>query len=228
MSRPDRDYYRVLRMFSFPHTNYADRRGSSLIVAAIASLKNATAEFVGRYAATQRSEGTAFFNEIRAHKWIAARALLTGWGLWILSLVWFFPFVSRYFFIYKVPKPYPVTSPFASPDFFGSGVGVSFSLSDPIASAASVMWMPIAAPRGVSEHGLADASTFMFGIVLPFMVTAVCGLVVALPLCSCFGYGNSARRIASLIFQARKPQGPLIRLGKAVHQPSHPLGRNTA
>jgi len=33
------------------------------------------------------------FREIRSHKWIAARALLTGWGLWILSLVWFFPFV---------------------------------------------------------------------------------------------------------------------------------------
>ena len=149
-------------------------------VVSIGSLKNAiTDEFVGRYGATQGNEGMTFFSEIRAHKWIAARALMTGWGLWILSLVWFFPFISRYFFIYKVPKPYPVTSPFASPDFFGRGLGVSFSLSEPIASAASVMWMPIAAPRGINEDGLASANTFMFGIVLPFIVAAVCGWVVA-------------------------------------------------
>ena len=126
-----------------------------------------------------KRKGMTVFREIRSHKWTAARALLTGWGLWILSLVWFFPFVSGYFFNFKVPKPYPVTSPFASPDFFGRGLGVSFSLSDPIASAASVMWMPIAAPRGINEDGLANANTFMFGIVLPFIVAAVCGWVVA-------------------------------------------------
>ena len=67
-------------------------------------------------------------------------ALLTGWSLWILSLVWFFPFVSHYFFAFKFPKPYPVTRPFASPDFFAKGLGIAFSLSDPIGSASSVMW----------------------------------------------------------------------------------------
>jgi len=118
------------------------------------------------------------FREIRSHKWIAARALLTGWVLWILSLVWFFPFVSRYLFNFKVPKPYPVTSPFASPDFFARGLGVAFSLRDPIGSASSVMWMPIAAPRGINQRGLADVGTFMFGIVLPFIVAVVCGWVV--------------------------------------------------
>jgi len=118
------------------------------------------------------------FREIRSHKWIAARALLTGWVLWILSLVWFFPFVSRYLFNFKVPKPYPVTSPFASPDFFSRGLGVAFSLSDPIGSASSVMWMPIGAPRGINQRGLADVGTFMFGIVLPFIVAVVCGWVV--------------------------------------------------
>jgi hypothetical protein len=120
-----------------------------------------------------------FFREICAHKWTAARVLLTGWGLWILSLVWFFPFVSRYLFVYKTPKPFQVTSPFQSPDFFVRGVGVSFSLSDPINSAASVIWMPIAAPRGIYEGGLTDVRNFMFGIVLPFIVAAVCGWVVA-------------------------------------------------
>src|SRR5438093_180490 len=38
------------------------------------------------------------FREIRTHKRIAARALLTGWTVWILSLMWFFPFISPYFF----------------------------------------------------------------------------------------------------------------------------------
>src|SRR4030095_5041486 len=113
-------------------------------------------------------------NEIRRHKWIAARALLTGWALWIVSLVWLFPFISNYLFIYKVPKPYPV-GPLASPDFFGRGLGVSFSMSDPISSAASVLWMPIAAPRQITEHGLADSNAPIFGIVLPFIVAAVCG-----------------------------------------------------
>src|SRR5215510_9979174 len=94
----------------------------------------------------QRRERMTFFTEIRAHKWIAARALLTGWALWILSLMWFFPFVSRYFFVYKTPKPFVVTSPYASPDFFVRGVGVSFSLSEPISSTASLIWMPIGAP----------------------------------------------------------------------------------
>jgi hypothetical protein len=118
-------------------------------------------------------------SEVRKHKWIAARALLTGWALWIISLVWLFPYVSNYLFVYKVPKPYPV-GPLASPDFFGRGLGVSFSLSDPVSSAASVLWMPIAAPRQISEHGLADPNTFIFGLVLPFIVAAVCGGIVAL------------------------------------------------
>jgi hypothetical protein len=120
-----------------------------------------------------------FFSEIRANKWIAARALLTGWALWLISLAWLFPFVSHYLFVYKVPKPYAV-GPFESPDFFGRGINVSFSLSDPISSAASVLWMPIAAPRGITEHGLADTNTLIFGIVLPLLVAAVCGWVVAL------------------------------------------------
>ena len=125
-----------------------------------------------------KRKGMTVFREIRSHKWTAARALLTGWGLWILSLVWFFPFVSGYFFNFKVPKPYPVTSPFASPDFFARGLGVAFSLSDPIGSASSVMWMPIGAPRGINQRGLADVGTFIFGIVLPFIVAIICGWVV--------------------------------------------------
>src|SRR5262245_19570809 len=127
----------------------------------------------------QRRERMTFFTEIRAHKWIAARPLLTGWTLWILSLMWFFPFVSLYFLVYTTHKPLEVTSPFASPDFFVRGVGVSFSLSEPISSIASLIWMPIAAPRGIDQRGLTDVRNFTFGILLPFIVAAVCGWVVA-------------------------------------------------
>jgi hypothetical protein len=135
-----------------------------------------------------------FIQEVRKHRWIAARAVFTGWVLWIISLVWLFPFASNYLFIYKVPKPYAV-GPLASPDFFGRGLGVSFSLSDPISSAASVLWMPIAAPRQISEHGLADPNTFIFGLVLPFIVAAVCGWVVA-------RFHHEYRRMAVFAFAA--------------------------
>src|SRR5262245_64937407 len=116
----------------------------------------------------QRRERMTFFTETRAHKWIAARALLTGWTLWILSLMWFFPFVSRYFFVYTTPKPFEVTSPYASPNYFVRNVDVSFSLSEPISSTASLIWMPIAAPIGIDQRRLADVRNFTFGILLPF------------------------------------------------------------
>jgi hypothetical protein len=93
--------------------------------------------------------------------------------------MWFFPFVSGYFFVYKTPKPFEVTSPYASPNFFARGVGVSFSLSEPISSTASLIWMPIAAPMGIDQRGLADIRNFTFGILLPFIVAAVCGWLVA-------------------------------------------------
>src|SRR5262245_49342566 len=131
--------------------------------------------------------------EIRAHKWIALRALLTGWVLWIFSLVWFFPFASSYFFDFEVPKPYPVNRPFASPDFHARGLGVAFSLSDPIGSASSVMWMPIAAPIGINQRGLWDFATLLFGIVMPFIVAAVCGWIVA-------RLHRSQKRAAVLLF----------------------------
>jgi hypothetical protein len=38
------------------------------------------------------------FKEIRGHKWIAARALLTGWGIWVLCGVSILRIVSPFFF----------------------------------------------------------------------------------------------------------------------------------
>ena len=39
----------------------------------------------------------SFFKEIQGHKWIAARALLTGWGMWfICGKTIMIPFVGRF------------------------------------------------------------------------------------------------------------------------------------
>jgi hypothetical protein len=40
----------------------------------------------------------SFLREIRGHKWIAARALLTGWAIWILCSKSIFPLASPFFF----------------------------------------------------------------------------------------------------------------------------------
>src|SRR5580704_6183206 len=40
----------------------------------------------------------SLFREIRAHKLIAARALMTGWGIWILCLLSIFPLLARLYF----------------------------------------------------------------------------------------------------------------------------------
>jgi hypothetical protein len=122
----------------------------------------------------------SFFREVRAHKWTAARALLTGWGVWILSLVWFFPFVEPYFFgILEVPKPYPVSQPVQSPNFSVNHFGASFSIDHLISSVSSLLWMPVGSRIGSTPRGLRDVPTFLFGIVLPLIVAAVCGWLVA-------------------------------------------------
>src|SRR5213075_1215944 len=61
------------------------------------------------------------FREIRAHKQVAARGLLTGWGLWIVSLLWLFPFVMPYFF-----------------ELHGNTISAEFSLTHPVASVGSI------------------------------------------------------------------------------------------
>jgi hypothetical protein len=108
---------------------------------------------------TMKAIPVSFFREIRAHRRIAARALLTGWGLWIFSLLWFFPFVSPY--------------------FFGNGVSAAFSTGSLIGSTASVMWMPVGAPMSINQGALRDVWPFVFGIVLPLIVAAICGWLVA-------------------------------------------------
>jgi hypothetical protein len=117
------------------------------------------------------------FREIRAHKGIAASALLIGWGVWILSLMWFFPFVSQYFLPTRMfPKPYPV-GPFESPNFVAKGVGVAINLSDPIGSAWSLLIMPVGTLFDMA--GLGALYRFGFSVALPLVVAAICGWLVA-------------------------------------------------
>jgi len=119
------------------------------------------------------------FREVRAHKSMAGRALLTGWALWFFSLLWFFPFVSPWFFQPRmIPKPPHAFIPFESWEFVATGVGAAFSFEDPIGSTASILWMPVGAHMSLKGSPLSDLSGFAFGVVLPLVVAAVCGALV--------------------------------------------------
>ena len=96
----------------------------------------------------------SFFKEIWGHKWIAARALLIGWALWILYITT----------ILRLLTPY----------FIGSGFGVAITLSDPIDTIFTIL----SAPIGV-QAGLNRPFSFVFGVLLPFVVWALCGWIVA-------------------------------------------------
>jgi len=90
----------------------------------------------------------SFFREIRAHKVTAAKALLTGWVLWILGGMLIFPVA-----------------------FYGTNVGFEFEPSHPIGSLWSFMWMPVLGP--VSSYW-----SFPLAVALPLIVGLVCGWLV--------------------------------------------------
>jgi hypothetical protein len=94
-----------------------------------------------------------FFEEIRGHKWIAARALLIGWGMWILFVTLIFPYLT--------------------PFFLGSNLGVSIEPRDPIGTA----WTVLSAPVGVQTN--IERPSIVFGFVLPLIVWGMCGWLVA-------------------------------------------------
>jgi hypothetical protein len=98
----------------------------------------------------------SLFKEVRGHKTTAARALLTGWGLWTLYVTWVFPKLTPY--------------------FFGgdAGIGVRIVPSD----LAGTTWTVMTAPVGLAA-GFNLPFSFAFAFGLPFMVWAVCGWLVA-------------------------------------------------
>jgi len=94
----------------------------------------------------------SLFNEIRGHKQIAARALLTGWSMWILGGMLIFPLA-----------------------FFGTNVGYDFEPRHPIGTAWSFMWMPVLGQVGLVR----PFYTFVLAFALPFIVGVMCGWLVA-------------------------------------------------
>lgn len=132
----------------------------------------------GVVSACEGEGGASIFKEALTSKRRAVTTLLTGWGVWIISLVWLFPFVSGRIFVYTSPKPFPVTLPQQSPDFFGRGFQVSLSMSYPVGSIRSLLWMPINGPISINQSGL-HLKPFVFGIVPPMVVMGICGWLVA-------------------------------------------------
>jgi len=104
----------------------------------------------------------SLLREVRANKGIAARALFTGWALWVFSLMWFFPFVMPHFF-----------------DLHGDGIGVAITPSEPILSAWSVLIAPVGAPFSINKGGFGDFYGVVFSVALPLIVAALCGWLVA-------------------------------------------------
>jgi len=96
----------------------------------------------------------SFCEEIRGHKRIAARALLTGWVAWILGGLLIFPLA-----------------------FFGTSVGYDFEPRHPIGTAWSFMWMPVLGQANLARPFY--PFVFAVAVALPFIVGAMCGWLVA-------------------------------------------------
>ncbi len=87
----------------------------------------------------------SFFKEIRGHKRIAARALVTGWIMWILGGISIFRLA-----------------------FFGTNVGYAFKPRHPIGTAWSFMWMPVLGQASLTRPFY--PFVFAVAVALPLMV----------------------------------------------------------
>src|SRR5262245_45647648 len=81
---------------------------------------------------------------------IAVKALLAGWGLWTVFILWILP------------------------RFVGGNLGVAITPSDPIGT----VWTIMTAPIGM-QSVLARPFSFALAFGLPFVVWAISGLFVA-------------------------------------------------
>jgi hypothetical protein len=99
------------------------------------------------------------FAEVRAHKGVAVRALVTGFALWTGFVVILYPSFTTSF-------------------FGGNAVGVEIQPLHPIGSAWSVLWAPVL--LGASSRPSSPASFLLWiQIVVPFIAWAICGWIVA-------------------------------------------------
>ena len=98
----------------------------------------------------------SFFKEIQGHTWIAARALLTGWGMWILcGKAMMFPFVGS----------------------SGNGWDAWIEPGHPIQTAWSFVANPVTGPIYIA--GLSRVFSPVFAVALTLIVGAMCGWLVA-------------------------------------------------
>jgi hypothetical protein len=97
--------------------------------------------------------------ELRAHSWIAARAVLAGWTIWTLFIVLIYPLFTTAF-------------------FGGNAVGVEIQPLHPVGSAWSVLWAPILLPVNLSPSSPL-AFLVLIQIALPLVVWAMVGWIVA-------------------------------------------------
>src|SRR5262245_37734033 len=80
---------------------------------------------------TLKAIPVSLFREIRSHKLIAARAMVTGWGIWILCLLTLFPTLGRFYF--------GVRSAYA----FGWAPPLSLMPRHWLASGCALLWQPV-------------------------------------------------------------------------------------
>jgi hypothetical protein len=96
----------------------------------------------------------SFVREIRGHKWIAARALVLGWAIWVLFVMLIFPYLTRF--------------------FLDGSFSVFIEPRDPIATVMTI----VSAPIGVQQNVDRPFSNVL-AFVLPFIVWVTCGWLVA-------------------------------------------------
>jgi hypothetical protein len=94
------------------------------------------------------------FRETWAHKGIAARALLVGWGMWVVYVMLVLPLLTSY--------------------FLGDNLAVGIESRDLIGTAWSVLWAPV-----LIQVSAGRPFSFVFALVLPLVVWAMCGWLVA-------------------------------------------------
>jgi len=164
----------------------------------------------------------SFAREIRSHKLVAARALLTGWGIWILCLLTLFPFLGSLYFGVGSGYSFGVMVP---------GVLAPFSPGQLLGTGWSLLWSPVlgqaAIPSGL--EGQARAISYVIGVALPFLVWSMCGWLVA------YRFRDQQTAVVLLLagsnlFMALFLFGPYILMIGAVGIPLHiaPVAASTA
>jgi hypothetical protein len=99
------------------------------------------------------------FREVRARKWMAARAVAAGFAIWTAFVVLIYPLFTLSF-------------------FGGNGVGVEIQPLHPIGSAWSVLWAPVLLPAGLKPSS-PIAFLLWIRIALPLLMWTICGWIVA-------------------------------------------------